>query len=343
MKNSDMKVIAIILAIALFFTIVTSSVVSIASVAVLLKGNTAPAAADADNSGNTDNSSTPSNSSSSTPSNSSSSTPSSSSSTPSSSSSTPSSSSSTPSSSSSTPAQQGGSDTPAQQGGNETPAQQGGNDAPAQQGATAEEVFNFYKKACDEIKNNGVAGHTRKEWQEVKAFNLGRAGSVLQPVIESFMTKEADAEAKVSPKGSDEAKDRMCPCTASFSKVASATREELPNGNYKVTIVMQDDNTPEKGSDGVAGVATGILYYSDVQDTVQNDDTVKKVVKSLDSGGILYKAYTIEAEMTKDGKFVSISHVTSGEITATVTVVLLGQMQGSGTLEFHSVWTDFQY
>jgi hypothetical protein len=157
------------------------------------------------------------------------------------------------------------------------------------------------------------------------------------------MTKEADAEAKVSPKGSDEAKDRMCPCTASFSKVASATREELPNGNYKVTIVMQDDNTPEKGSDGVAGVATGILYYSDVQDTVQNDDTVKKVVKSLDSGGILYKAYTIEAEMTKDGKFVSISHVTSGEINATVTVVLLGQMQGSGTLEFHSVWTDFKY
>ena len=320
MKNSDMKVIAIILAIALFFTIVTSSVVSIASVAVLLKGNTAPAAADADNSGNTDNSSTPSNSSSSTPS----------------------SSSSTPFSSSSTPAQQGGSDTPAQQGGNETPAQQGGNDAPAQQGATAEEVFNFYKKACDEIKNNGVAGHTRKEWQEVKAFNLGSFGSVLQPLIESFMTKEADAEAKVSPKGSDEAKDRMCPCTASFSKVASATREELPNGNYKVVIVMQDEDTPQKGSDGVAGVSTGILYYSDVQDTIQNDDTVKKVVKSLDSGGIVYRAYTIEAEMTKDGKFVSINHTTSGEITASVSLVL-GKVSGSGTLEFHSVWTDFKY
>ena len=38
MKNSDMKVIAIILSIALFFTIVTSNVVSIASVVYLAKG-----------------------------------------------------------------------------------------------------------------------------------------------------------------------------------------------------------------------------------------------------------------------------------------------------------------
>ena len=37
MKNSDMKIIAIILSIALFFTIVTSNAVSIASVVFLAK------------------------------------------------------------------------------------------------------------------------------------------------------------------------------------------------------------------------------------------------------------------------------------------------------------------
>ena len=42
MKNSDMKVIAIILSIALFFTIVTSNAVSIASVVFLAKGFSAP-------------------------------------------------------------------------------------------------------------------------------------------------------------------------------------------------------------------------------------------------------------------------------------------------------------
>ena len=41
MKNSDMKVIAIILSIALCLTVLTSNVVSIASVVILAKGGTA--------------------------------------------------------------------------------------------------------------------------------------------------------------------------------------------------------------------------------------------------------------------------------------------------------------
>ena len=41
MKSSDLKVVAIILSIALFFTIITSNAVSIASVVILAKGGTA--------------------------------------------------------------------------------------------------------------------------------------------------------------------------------------------------------------------------------------------------------------------------------------------------------------
>ena len=40
MKSSDLKVVAIILSIALFFTIITSNAVSIASVVILAKGGT---------------------------------------------------------------------------------------------------------------------------------------------------------------------------------------------------------------------------------------------------------------------------------------------------------------
>ena len=40
MKNADMKVIAIILSIALFFTIVTSNAVSVASIVFLAKNET---------------------------------------------------------------------------------------------------------------------------------------------------------------------------------------------------------------------------------------------------------------------------------------------------------------
>ncbi|MDO4397902.1 MAG: hypothetical protein Q4C21_05775, partial [Oscillospiraceae bacterium] len=52
MKSSDLKVVAIILAIALFFTIVTSNAVSIASVVLLAKGDNGSTIVDNGNNGN---------------------------------------------------------------------------------------------------------------------------------------------------------------------------------------------------------------------------------------------------------------------------------------------------
>ncbi len=336
MKNSDMKAVAIILAIALFFTIVTSNAVSIASVIMLVKDGGAVATSDGGDvqqGGNqqgttpTNNNTTPVNNNTSnnnTPANNNSSN------------------NTTPTNNTNTNTN---TDTPAN---NDKPQNndqpQGGNDTPAAPAnAVDAEAFNFYKAACDDIINNASAGHTRKEWQDLKSLDLGAASSVLEGVLKGFMTSEADASDTVSEKGSDDAKRRMAPCGASIDNVASASRKELPNGNYEVVIVMKDENTPPKGSNGIASMATGILYMEDVLDTVQNDSTVSKIVKSLDKGEIIYKAYTITAEMTKDGKFVSIDHVTTGELAATASVVLIGQISGGGVLEFHSKWSNFVY
>ena len=360
MKASDLKVVAIILAIALFFTIVTSNAVSIASVVMLAKGGVGGGTVAADGTGTgtgTDvgqqqgttpsggTSTTPSGGTSTTPSGGTSTTPTGSTST------TPSGGTSTTPSGGTSTTPSGGNDQPADQpsGGNDQPADQpsGGNDQPADQPAAGEwdtaKCFNFYKTACDNICNTGAAGHTRKEWQDLKALNLGAASSLLEGVLKGFMTSEADAGESVSDKGDDKAKDRMAPCRSTLDYVQSATKEDLPNGNYKITIVMKDENTPAKGSAGIASMSTGILYMEDVQDTVVNDSTVSKIVKSLDKGEIIYKAYTITAEMTKDGKFVSIDHVTTGELSATATVKLIGQISGSGVLEFHSKWYNFVY
>ena len=54
MKSSDLKVVAIILAIALFFTIVTSNAVSIASVVLLAKGDNGSTIVDGNNGNNGD-------------------------------------------------------------------------------------------------------------------------------------------------------------------------------------------------------------------------------------------------------------------------------------------------
>ena len=335
MKSSDLKVVAIILAIALFFTIVTSNAVSIASVVLLAKGDNGSTIVDGNNGNNGNNggnnNSTPADNN----------------------------------GNNSTPADNNGGDsnTPADNnsgngGSSNTPADNnsgngGGSNAPANNnsgnGGNANsnewdktKTFNFYKAACDKITSTGAAGHTRKEWQEIAALNLGSASSMLKPIIQSFMKTEDQAKEAVSDKGSDDAKRRMAPCGADISYVKSATKKDLSNGNYQITIVMNDENTPKKGSKGVAAMATGILYMEDVQETVKNDSTVSKVVKSLDKAEIIYQAYTIVAEMTKDGKFVSIEHHTDGAISASAKLSI-GSMNGTGTLAFYSKWYNFKY
>ena len=323
MKNSDMKVIAIILSIALFFTIVTSNAVSIASVVFLAKGQTAT-----EGTVDAGTATTPDAGTATTPDAGTATTPGGSTATP----------------ETTAPAANSGStaDTTAPAGNSGSTATPDANkpadNAGAEQWDKAK-VFNFYKEASDKITTKGIAGHTRKEWQEVKALDLGAASSVLKPILEGFMKTEDQAEAKTSDKGTEDAMRRMAPCGADISFVKSATKEDLPNGNYKITIVMNDEDTPKKGSKGIAAMATGILYMEDVLVEVQNISAVK----SLNEAKIVYKAYTIVAEMTKDGKFVTIDHNTVGDISANVDVVLIGNITGTGSLAFTSKWYDFKY
>ena len=349
MKSSDLKVVAIILAIALFFTIVTSNAVSIASVVLLATGGISSSASAPSNGGDTPatpadngNTSTPTNGGD-TPA-----TPADNGNTD-----TPSNGGDTPA----TPADNGNTNTPADNGNTNTntdkPADNGNTNKPADNGGSkpadsntwdTAKCFNFYKDACNKIKSTGSAGHTRKEWQTLVELDLGSpiASNLIKPILMMFIKGEDKAGESVSEKGSDDAKNRMCPCNCDMSYVASAKKEDLANGNYKITIVMKDENTPKKDSKGIASMSTGILYMEDVQDTVKNDSTVNKIVKSLDKGELNYKAYTIVAEMTKDGKFVDINHFVTGELAAEATTSI-GKVSGNGVLEFHSHWYDFKY
>ncbi len=359
MKASDLKVVAIILAIALFFTIVTSNAVSIASVVLLAKGgvgtvassgtNNTPAGTDAqqgtetgtgDNSGAVVDTNTGDNNTSAPVDQS----------TGDNTSTTPSDSGSTGTDTPAAPADNNNRSTQGNTQGNNSSKPSGGNNSQKPSGGNTATTwdtaacFNFYKKSCDEIKNKGTAGHTRKEWQTLVDLDLGStlATNLIKPILTMFIKGEDKASEAVSAKGSDDAKNRMCPCGSSLAYVAKATKQDLPNGNYKITIVMKDENTPKKNSAGIASMSTGILYMEDVQDTVKNDSTVSKIVKSLDKGELMYRAYTITAEMTKDGKFVDIQHYAKGELSAAATTTI-GSVSGSGTLDFYGHWYNFKY
>lgn len=209
--------------------------------------------------------------------------------------------------------------------------------------STKAEVFDFYKAAVNKIKSQGAAGHTRKEWQTIDSLSFGgKENTALLGLIQGFVTSEEEAVETVSAKGSKETKDNMAPCGAPIDKVLSATC--TPSGNnYKIKIVMKEETNPEKGSNGIASMATGILFLEDVKNTIANDSKVKILVKSLDdSSKIVYKAYTITATLTKDGKFIDMQHIVTGEIEAGAKLIF-GSINGAGALTFHSNWYNFKY
>ena len=149
------------------------------------------------------------------------------------------------------------------------------------------------------------------------------------------MTTEDEAEVKVNAKGSDDAKNRMPLSNCSKGMVKSATAEKLANGNYKVVIVLKEEVNPSyAGKDGLAVMSREFLDYADVQKEAANI----AIIKSLE-GEIKYVDYTITAEMTADGKFVSITHYGIGYIKAN----LNGSINASGELEFNAKYTEFKY
>ena len=340
MKSSDLKVVAIILSIALFFTIITSNAVSIASVVILAKGGTgagvqtvAPGTGDVQQQPGTQTtpggttSTTPGDTSSTTPGGTTQTTPGGTTQT------TPGgTTSTTPGGTTQTTPGGSTSTTP---GGN---TQQGGNAADAND-PILKDPLAAYQKAAKEINQNGVAGYNKIGWQKIlKIEGLGFLDGAVTSIIGGFMTDESEAEVKVNAKGSDDAKNRMpsSDCDKKYIKSATAKKD---GANYVVTIVLNEQVNPSyQDADGLVKMSREFLAYADVQDTVKNDATVSKIVKSLD-GQIVYKDYTITAVMTADGKFVSITHYGVGYIDAT----LNGSLHANGELEFNAKYTDFKY
>ncbi len=343
MKNSDMKVIAIILSIALFFTIVTSNAVSIASVVFLAKGQTATEGTVGEN---TDNTVTPdANNNASTNNNASNN------------------STVTPETTAPAADSNANTNTDANANANTNTDANANNNADANKpagdankpatdankpadnaGATSgidKEALAMFQKAAKDINTKGVAGYSYKSWQAIESINVG-GNDKLKGLIESFLTKEEDAETKVQEKGSEDAMRRMPISNCSESTIASVTKK-ASGSNVVVTIVMKDVTNPAKtDTDGLNVMSRDFLYMEDVHNTVKTDSAVKLLVKSLDKGEITYDDYTITATMTKDGKFVEITHRCAAKLIADAKLIV-GSIQGDGVLVFNVRYWDFKY
>ena len=222
-----------------------------------------------------------------------------------------------------------------------TAAQQQGNKMPA----TTQEITDFYKKGVDDIKA-GKAGYTKKEWQNVDSVNVGGStiNNLVTSVLGNFMTTEADAGEQINDKGSDDAKRRIAAWTLTdLSQVASATCV-ADGSNYKITIIMKDEDTPKKEGSVLGQVTGALLYWEDIENTLRNDSTVNKVLTDFSDIHVIYKGYKIEATMTPDGKFISIDHIADVDIIIGYAKLIVGKIENkSGHMWNYCKFYDFKY
>ena len=293
MKSSDLKVVAIILAIALFFTIVTSNAVSIASVVLLAKGGTAQTGG-SQQGGSTQGGDTQTGGS-------------------------------QQGGSSQGVAQQGDAQTgdfsqavsdqggDAQTGGSSQGGSSQGGDAQtggssqgrSQQGGSqsakksAAEVLKAYTVVMDKAKSE-KPGFTKIEYQtlpsgpneRVVSEGANLVGTLLNLVDKlGIMTTEDKAQPEVHAKGDDTKwfpvyqGQKGCYLTDA-NAIQEYSYEELSNGNVKITIVLKAEQNPEPISNGMSvppsntGCMFSPLAKKDIDNTI-NGGAVQAVVKNV--------------------------------------------------------------
>lgn len=216
---------------------------------------------------------------------------------------------------------------------------------PVEMPSTTAEICDFYKKGVDEIKA-GKVGYVKKEWQNVDSVNIGAdfINNAVTGVLGSFMTVEAEAEEQINAKGSDEAKNRIGAWTLTdLSQVASAQCVQ-DGSNYKITIIMKDEDTPKKSGSVLGQVTNSLLYWEDIDETLSTDPTVTKILTSYNNIHVIYKGYKIEAVMTPDGKFVSIDHTADVDILIGEAKILVATIKDkSGHMWNYCKFYNFEY
>ncbi len=159
---------------------------------------------------------------------------------------------------------------------------------------TKAEILTAYTAVMDKAKTEKPA-YKKLEFQALPKDMQHMEGAIIGailPVGESFMDKEEDAKVEDNAKGSGMGwfpvpkSPKGCLLT-NANAIKTAKCEELANGNYIITIVLNDEMNPEPFKEGEAKATsnTGNMFNplarSEIDDTILNDSTVNKIVKNV--------------------------------------------------------------
>lgn len=189
---------------------------------------------------------------------------------------------------------------------------------PAPMPATKAEIIEFYKASANSVKNDAAADYTKRVWQEVDVVNLGSnfVNTTAKGVAKLFMKSESDAKEQSFERGTEKAIEKFPGWTLTdLSKVKSATCTQKENGNYQITIIMEDEDTPVKGDSFLEQVTNTILFWGEIEEIITTDSGVTSVLDSYENIHIIFRNFTIEAELTPEGQFITLDHTADVDIT----------------------------
>ena len=183
--------------------------------------------------------------------------------------------------------------------------------------ATKDEIIAFYSDAVNRVEYRGEAGFSMKEWQHIDEINTGndKVDKLIMTGLKAFMTVEEDAEEVIFAKGDvgiiEEFPDWYL---TDNDMVENAVISVSDNGNYLITISMIEEDTPTADS-MLEKVTETVLIWEKIEDLLQNNSTVSAILTDYEDVHVYYRDFTINAEITPDGKIVSLEHVADIEAT----------------------------
>ena len=206
--------------------------------------------------------------------------------------------------------------------------------ASSSQQMTSEQILNFYKNAVTGVKVNGKAGYTKKSWESINSVYCSNSSleSTFADLLRDFITTEADAEAYVFTKGSQDAKDAFPGCGATLSQIKSISCTDS-GSNYVVKIQMKPQTNPRRtDTSGIATMSGNVLYYEDMRDAMNSSGV------SVSSCNIAYNDFVIEATISNDGKIVSVKEYANINTSMSVRGIQL-----SVDMNVYTSYTNFKY
>lgn len=212
-------------------------------------------------------------------------------------------------------------------------------------------IIDFYTKAVNAVKFSGVAGYSTKGWQYIKEkecniFSLCNGSFVKE--INAQLTSEGSAVTSTYCGGSREGRYYFPNFTlGDYSKVKSATCYVNQTGNYVISLVMHDSDTTSINNDSFIYKVTDqhVTWKEDVEPVLAECTRVK----NWSGESVITKNFTITAEITPNGKFVSLTHagdaVISAEKLTVYELLVIPTTYDNKTATVHTVttYTGFNY